>query len=135
MRVVIAGGAGFIGSHLCDRFIADGHTVVAVDNLITGSENNIQHLVERPAFSFIKRDICEPFNVDGPVDLVLNFASPASPVDYLELPLETLMVGSYGTRNTLDLACEKGAATCSRQPPKSTAIPSCIPSTKATMAM
>lgn len=110
MRVVIAGGAGFIGSHLCDRFIADGHTVVAVDNLITGSENNIQHLVERPAFSFIKHDICEPFNVDGPVDLVLNFASPASPVDYLELPLETLMVGSYGTRNTLDLAREKGAA-------------------------
>ncbi|MBK9122746.1 MAG: SDR family oxidoreductase [Chloroflexi bacterium] len=109
MRVVIAGGAGFIGSHLCDRFIADGHTVVAVDNLITGSETNVQHLSDRAAFSFLKQDICEPFEIDGPVDLVLNFASPASPVDYLELPLETLMVGSYGTRNTLELARIKGA--------------------------
>jgi len=109
MRVVIAGGAGFIGSHLCDRFIADGHTVVAVDNLITGSETNVQHLSDRAAFSFVKQDICEPFEIDGPVDLVLNFASPASPVDYLELPLETLMVGSYGTRNTLELARIKGA--------------------------
>lgn len=110
MRVVIAGGAGFIGSHLCDRFLADGHTVVAVDNLITGSEHNIHHLVDRPAFSFVKHDICEPFEIDEPVDLVLNFASPASPVDYLDLPLETLMVGSYGTRNTLELARAKGAA-------------------------
>lgn len=110
MRVVITGGAGFIGSHLCDRFIGDGHTVVAVDNLITGSENNILHLQGQPAFSFIRHDICQPLKIDGPVDLVLNFASPASPVDYLELPLETLFVGAYGTHNTLELAREKNAA-------------------------
>lgn len=110
MRVVIAGGAGFIGSHLCDRYLADGHTVVAIDNMITGTPANVEHHSDNHRFTLIVHDICEPFDVDGDVDLVLNFASPASPVDYLEHPLATLMVGSYGTHNTLDLARRKGAA-------------------------
>lgn len=109
MRVVITGGAGFLGSHLTDRFLADGHRVVGVDNFITGSADNIAHLAGRAEFEFIEQDVTIPFDVDGDVDGVLHFASPASPIDYLELPLETLKVGSYGTHNTLDLARAKGA--------------------------
>lgn len=110
MRILIAGGAGFVGSHLCERYLADGHTVIAVDNFITGAAKNIDHLHTNPNFSFIEQDITVPFTVDGGLDAVLNLASPASPIDYLELPLETLKVGSYGTHNTLDLAREKDAA-------------------------
>lgn len=109
MRVVITGGAGFLGSHLTDRFLADGHDVVGIDNFITGSPANIAHLDARRDYQFIRHDVSEPLTVDGAVDGVLHFASPASPIDYLELPIETLKVGSYGTHNTLELARDKGA--------------------------
>ncbi len=108
-RAVITGGAGFLGSHLSDRLLAEGYDVVAVDNLVTGSRDNIAHLSDNPKFEYLDIDIIQPYTVPGPVDLVYNFASPASPVDYLELPLETLLVGSIGTHNTLELAREKGA--------------------------
>lgn len=108
-RAVITGGAGFLGSHLSDRLLAEGYDVVAVDNLVTGSRDNIAHLSGNPKFEYLNIDIIQPYTVPGPVDLVYNFASPASPVDYLELPLETLLVGSIGTHNTLELAREKGA--------------------------
>lgn len=108
-RAVITGGAGFLGSHLGDRLLAEGYDVVAVDNLVTGSRDNIAHLSGNPKFEYLNIDIIQPYTVPGPVDLVYNFASPASPVDYLELPLETLLVGSMGTHNTLELAREKGA--------------------------
>ncbi len=109
MRVVITGGAGFLGSHLTDRFLADGHRVVGVDNFITGSADNVAHLTGRDDYEFIEQDVTIPFDVDGDIDGVLHFASPASPIDYLELPLETLKVGSYGTHNSLELARAKGA--------------------------
>lgn len=109
MRIVITGGAGFLGSHLADRLLADGHSIVAVDNLITGNLENIAHLRERSDFEYRQQDITEPFDIDGQVDLVLNFASPASPIDYLKLPLETLKVGSQGTTNALEVARKKGA--------------------------
>lgn len=109
MRIVITGGAGFVGSHLADRFLKDGHQVVAVDNLITGDLRNVEHHQDNPNFQFINQDISEPFTVAGDVDWVLNFASPASPIDYLKLPLETLKVGAYGTHNALELAKTKGA--------------------------
>ena len=108
-RAVVTGGAGFLGSHLSDRLLAEGYNVVAVDNLVTGSEDNIAHLRGNPRFEYVRQDIIQPYTVDGPVDMVYHFASPASPVDYLELPLETLLVGSVGTHNTLDLARDKGA--------------------------
>ena len=108
-RAVITGGAGFLGSHLSDRLLAEGYDVVAVDNLVTGSEDNIAHLRDNPRFEYVRQDIIQPYTVAGPVDLVYHFASPASPVDYLELPLETLLVGSVGTHHTLDLARDKGA--------------------------
>lgn len=110
MRIVLTGGAGFIGSHLADRLVAEGHEVIAVDNLITGFEENIAHLLGNPLFSYLRQDITLPFDIPGQVDWVLNLASPASPIDYLRLPLETLRVGSYGTHNTLDLARAKGAS-------------------------
>ncbi len=110
MRVLIAGGAGFIGSHLCERYLADGHIVIAVDNFITGAMQNVAHLERQPRFTLFRHDITEPFDIDGKLDAVLNFASPASPIDYLEHPLETLKVGSYGTHNTLDIARQKDAA-------------------------
>ncbi len=109
MRILISGAAGFLGSHLCDRFIAEGHEVIGIDNFITGSRDNIAHLAENPAFLFIEHDITRYVHVDGPLDGVLHFASPASPVDYLELPIQTLKVGSLGTHNTLGLAKAKGA--------------------------
>ena len=107
-RTVITGAAGFLGSHLTDALIARGHEVIGVDNLITGDEANITHLAGKP-FTFLRQDITQPLAIDGPVDYVLNWASPASPIDYLELPFETLDVGSLGTRNALELARTKGA--------------------------
>jgi len=109
LRIVVSGAAGFIGSHMCDRLLADGHTVVALDNLLTGSLRNLAHLAEEPRFRLIGQDITQPFAIDGPVDCVVNLASPASPKDYLEHPIETLAVGSSGTRHMLQLALEKGA--------------------------
>jgi dTDP-glucose 4,6-dehydratase len=109
LRVAVAGAAGFLGSHLCDRFLADGHTVLGIDNFITGHQDNVAHLRDQSRFSFLRQDVSEPFEVDGPLDGVLNLASPASPVDYQEHPIETLKVGSYGTINLLELARRKGA--------------------------
>jgi dTDP-glucose 4,6-dehydratase len=109
VRTVITGGAGFVGSHLCERFLSRGHEVVCVDNLITGSLANIESLRSNPLFSFIRHDISHALEVDGPVDNILHFASPASPVDYLRHPIPTLKVGSLGTHNTLGLAKAKGA--------------------------
>jgi dTDP-glucose 4,6-dehydratase len=109
VRIVITGAAGFLGSHLVDRFLADGHQVVGIDNFITGSPDNIAHLRGRPEFGFIEHDVTRFIAVEGPVDGVLHFASPASPVDYLELPIPTLKVGSLGTHNALGLAKAKGA--------------------------
>jgi dTDP-glucose 4,6-dehydratase len=109
-RTVITGGAGFIGSHLCERFLAEGHEVVCVDNLITGSLANVEHLRANDRFMFLRHDISHPLEIDGPVDNILHFASPASPVDYLRHPIHTLKVGSLGTHNTLGLAKLKQAA-------------------------
>ncbi|NTU77971.1 MAG: SDR family oxidoreductase, partial [Chloroflexales bacterium] len=109
MRVLITGGAGFLGSHLCDRFLAEGHTVIAMDNLITGTTDNIAHLAGHERFSFIKHDVTNFIYVDGPLDAILHFASPASPIDYLELPIQTLKVGALGTHKALGLAKEKRA--------------------------
>lgn len=109
MRIVVAGAAGFIGSHLCDRLLAEGHEVVGLDNFITGSPDNLEHLKGNPRFQFRKQDVTEPFDVDGPVDIVANLASPASPIDYMEHPIETLEVGSIGCQNLLELARRKNA--------------------------
>lgn len=109
MRVLITGAAGFLGSHLADRFINEGHTVVGMDNLITGNMDNIAHLIGHERFSFIKHDVSQYIYVAGSLDAVLHFASPASPNDYLEHPIPTLKVGSLGTHNTLGLAKHKGA--------------------------
>lgn len=109
MRVLITGGAGFLGSHLCDRFLAEGHSVIAMDNLITGTTDNIAHIAGHERFSFIKHDVTNYIFIDGPLDAILHFASPASPVDYLELPIQTLKVGALGTHKVLGLAKDKGA--------------------------
>jgi dTDP-glucose 4,6-dehydratase len=109
VRIVITGGAGFLGSHLCDRFLGEGNAVVCVDNLITGSVANVEHLSNHPQFTFMCHDISQPLKIDGPVDSVLHFASPASPVDYLNHPIPTLKVGSLGTHNALGLAKFKKA--------------------------
>ena len=109
MRVLITGAAGFLGSHLADRFLRDGHEVVGLDNFLTGSPENISHLIGHERFSFLKHNISEYTYVPGALDGVLHFASPASPVDYLELPIQTLKVGSLGTHNALGLALAKGA--------------------------
>jgi dTDP-glucose 4,6-dehydratase len=109
MRILITGAAGFLGSHLCDRFIAGGHEVVGVDNFLTGSPDNIAHLLGTPGFRFLQQDVTDFLYIDGPLDGVLHFASPASPVDYLELPIQTLKVGSLGTHKTLGLAKAKRA--------------------------
>jgi dTDP-glucose 4,6-dehydratase len=109
MRYVISGAAGFIGSHLCDRLLENGHYVVALDNLITGHTDNIDHLVGQPGFEFIEGDVCQPLAIPGPVDRVFHMASLASPADYLNYPLETLESGSTGTRNMLELAQQTNA--------------------------
>ncbi len=110
-RTLITGGAGFLGSHLCDRFIAEGHEVLCMDNLITGSTDNIAHLFERDdeRFTFIKHDVTNFIHVSGELDYVLHFASPASPADYLRLPIQTLKVGALGTHKALGLAKAKNA--------------------------
>ncbi len=108
-RTLITGGAGFLGSHLCERFLAEGHEVVCMDNFVTGSPDNIAHLVGHPAFQFLRHDVSDFTYVAGPLDYVLHFASPASPVDYLKLPIQTLKVGALGTHNGLGLAKAKGA--------------------------
>lgn len=109
MRIVITGGAGFLGSHLSETLVARGHEVVAVDNLVTGRRANVTQLEASGRFELIEHDVTEPFDVDGDVDGILHFASAASPVDYLKLPIETLRVGSQGTQNALELAARKGA--------------------------
>ncbi|HVS32049.1 MAG TPA: UDP-glucuronic acid decarboxylase family protein [Thermoanaerobaculia bacterium] len=108
-RAFITGGAGFLGSHLCELFLARDHEVVCMDNFITGSPDNIKHLMGREGFLFVKYDVTNYIHVDGPVDYVLHFASPASPIDYLEKPIQTLKVGSLGTHKTLGVAKDKGA--------------------------
>jgi len=109
MRVLITGAAGFLGSHLCDRFLADGHSVVGLDNFITGNPDNIAHLVGNDRFEFVRHNISTYTYVAGPLDGVLHFASPASPVDYLEYPIATLKVGALGTHNALGVALAKNA--------------------------
>ena len=109
MRVLITGAAGFLGSHLADRFLADGHSVVGLDNFITGHPDNIAHLIGQQRFEFVRHNISTFTYVPGPVDGVLHFASPASPIDYLEHPIPTLKVGALGTHNALGLAKAKGA--------------------------
>ena len=109
MRVLITGGAGFIGSHLCDRFLKDGHRVVAVDNLITGSLDNISHLAGNRHFEFVYHDVSNFIHISGQIDAVLHLASPASPIDYLKYPIQTLKVGALGTHNALGLARAKAS--------------------------
>jgi dTDP-glucose 4,6-dehydratase len=109
MRLLLTGGAGFLGSHFCDRLLDDGHEVIALDSLVTGRIENIQHLLDNPAFRFIQQDACDPYPVDGPVDRVLHLASPASPPDFRRIPFETLRAGSFATHAALEFAREKGA--------------------------
>jgi len=106
---VVTGGAGFLGSHLVDRLLREGHEVLAIDNLLTGKERNLDHLRSEKKFRFLRHDVTKFIAVEGPVDFVFHFASPASPIDYLELPIQTLKVGSLGTHNALGLAKAKGA--------------------------
>ncbi len=108
-RVLITGGAGFLGSHLCDRFIKEGHYVIAMDNLITGDLRNIEHLFKHPNFEFYHHDVSKFIHVPGELDYILHFASPASPIDYLKIPIQTLKVGSLGIHNCLGLARVKNA--------------------------
>ena len=109
MRILITGGAGFLGSHLCDRLLNSGHNVICLDNLITGSVENITHLMGNERFRFVRHDVTEYMFLAEPIDAVMHFASPASPRDYLELPIQTLKVGALGTHKTLGLAKHKGA--------------------------
>lgn len=109
MRILITGAAGFLGSHLADRFLAEGHEVVGMDNFITGDRRNVSHIDDDPSFDLVTHNVSEYIHLDGPIDGVLHFASPASPVDYLELPIQTLKVGSLGTLNTLGVAKKHGA--------------------------
>ncbi len=109
MRILITGAAGFLGSHLADRFLDDGHEVIGLDNFITGSRENVELLRRRDGFAFIEHDISVPIDIPGPLDGILHFASPASPVDYLEIPIQTLKVGSLGTHHCLGIALRKSA--------------------------
>ncbi len=109
MRIVVTGAAGFVGSHFCERLLNEGHSVAGVDNFLTGRPQNLSELRKNSRFEWIEQDITKPFRIEGPVDTVANLASPASPKDYLEYPIETLDVGSAGCRQMLELALEKGA--------------------------
>ena len=109
MRILVTGGAGFVPSHLVDRLLADGHEVVAVDNFVTGDRANVAHLAEHPGFRLVVADVSRELPVEGRFDRVYHMASPASPIDYVELPFETLYVGSDGTRNALERARADGA--------------------------
>jgi dTDP-glucose 4,6-dehydratase len=109
VKVVITGAAGFLGSHLCDRFLRDGHQVIGVDNYLTGSPDNIQHLADSDSFRLVEADVSAGIPIDEPIDGILHFASPASPIDYYEFPIETLKVGSYGAHNCLELARQRRA--------------------------
>ncbi|MCZ0935294.1 MAG: SDR family oxidoreductase [Gemmatimonadetes bacterium] len=109
MRLVVTGAAGFLGSHLTDRLLAEGHSVVGIDNLITGARRNLAHLRDEPRFVFLERDVSEPIEVDGEIEGVFHLASPASPVDYLRFPIQTLKAGALGTRNALGLARASGS--------------------------
>lgn len=109
MRILITGGAGFLGSHLADLLLADGHEVIAMDNLVTGDTDNIAHLANNQKFSFVHHDVSNYIYIKGDLDAIMHFASPASPIDYLDLPIQTLKVGSLGTHNALGLALAKGA--------------------------
>src|SRR5260370_38933729 len=109
MGDVVTGGAGFLGRHVCDKLLAEGWEVLALDNLITGADSNVGHLMKHPKFRIARADVSNYIDVAGPVDYVLHFASPASPVDYLKLPIPTLNVGALGTHNALDLALAKTA--------------------------
>ncbi len=109
MRIVVTGAAGFLGSHLTDRLVAEGHSVVGLDNLITGDVRNLAHLAGHERFRFVKHDVTEYIYLDGPVDAILHFASPASPIDYLQIPIQTLKVGALGTHKALGLARAKKA--------------------------
>ena len=108
-RVLITGAAGFLGSHLCDKFITEGYTVIGMDNFITGTPENIQHLEDNPNFTFAEHDVCNHITIEGSLDYILHFASPASPIDYLKIPIQTLKVGSLGIHNCLGLALAKKA--------------------------
>jgi len=109
MQILITGGAGFIGSHLCERFLSEGHSVICIDNFVTGNNGNIRPFLSNSKFEFVKHDISKYINIKDKVDYVLHFASPASPIDYYKYPIETLEVGSFGTHNALDLAKAKSA--------------------------
>src|SRR5215469_11236121 len=109
MRILITGGAGFLGSHLCDLLVANGHSVICMDNLVTSRMDNIGHLLGHERFSFINYNVCDYLHVEGSLDALLHFASPASPQDYLEFPIATLKVGTLGTHKALGLAKAKGA--------------------------
>ncbi|APY11006.1 NAD-dependent dehydratase [Seonamhaeicola sp. S2-3] len=108
-KILITGAAGFLGSHLCDRFLNEGYYVIGMDNFITGDQKNIEHLNNNPNFQFIKHDVTEFVKIEGTLDYILHFASPASPIDYLKIPIQTLKVGSLGTHNLLGLAKAKKA--------------------------
>lgn len=108
-KVLVTGGSGFLGSHLCEKFLEKDYQVICMDNLITGNINNVSHLFNEPDFTFVKHDVTNFIHVSGKLDLILHFASPASPIDYLEMPIQTLKVGSLGTHKALGLAKEKGA--------------------------
>ena len=108
-RILITGAAGFLGSHLCDRYIKEGYYVIAMDNFITGNPTNIKHLENNINFEFIKHDVTNYIEIKGSLDYILHFASPASPIDYLKIPIQTLKVGALGTHNCLGLAKAKGA--------------------------
>jgi dTDP-glucose 4,6-dehydratase len=108
-RVLITGAAGFLGSHLCDRFVSEGFQVIGMDNFITGHQANLEHLSRNPNFVFIEHDITNFIQIEGPLDYIMHFASPASPIDYVKIPIQTLKVGSLGTHNLLGLAKAKGA--------------------------
>ena len=108
-RTLITGGAGFLGSHLCEYFLSRGHEVICMDNFITGNDKNIAHLKSNPNFSFINHDVSKHIGLDGKIEYILHFASPASPIDYQQIPIQTLKVGSLGTHNALGLAKAKKA--------------------------